>query len=133
MSGYKLVTQYTEDAYAREDRICDRPACRANIRTGDPCFYVATIDPGQPGRHVCASCYSHYQKKAATSVRPTGKQHQLANQLLAYVCSGIQAPSEQSSMLSAAQHRVLPDPCTIQQAVNAAQRKCKQNMHQYRS
>ncbi|KAG2115281.1 uncharacterized protein F5147DRAFT_769737 [Suillus discolor] len=26
-------------------------------------------------------------------------------------------------MLSATQHRVLPDPCTIQQAVNAAQRK----------
>ncbi|KAG2112686.1 uncharacterized protein F5147DRAFT_771228 [Suillus discolor] len=71
MSDYELLTQYTEDAYAKEDRICDRPSCMANIRTGEPCFYVATIEPGQRGRYVCESCHLHYENKRATSVRPT--------------------------------------------------------------
>jgi hypothetical protein len=72
MSDYELLTQYTEDAYAKADRICDRPSCQADIRTGEPCFYIATIEPGQHGRYVCASCHVHYGKKRATSVRPTG-------------------------------------------------------------
>lgn len=99
MSDYELLTQYTEDAYAKADRICDRPSCQATIRTGEPCFYIATIEPGQRGRYVCASCHSHYGKKRATSVRPTGGR--------------------------TSQYRIPPDPRTIQQSVNAAQRKCK--------
>ncbi|KAG2029448.1 hypothetical protein BDR03DRAFT_1018380 [Suillus americanus] len=102
MSDYELLTQYTEDAYAREDQICDRPSCKANIRTGDPCFYVATIEPGQCGRYVCASCHLHYEKKRATSVRPTGSR--------------------------TLQSRVPPDPRTIQQSVNAAQRRSTPNL-----
>ncbi|KAG1800558.1 hypothetical protein EV424DRAFT_1545696 [Suillus variegatus] len=71
MSDYELLTQYTEDAYAKEDQICDRPSCMTNIRTGEPCFYVATIKPGQRGHYVCESCHLHYENKRATSVRPT--------------------------------------------------------------
>ncbi|KAG1780220.1 hypothetical protein EV702DRAFT_1043073 [Suillus placidus] len=82
MSDYELLAQYTEDAYAKEDRICDRPSCMANIRTGEPCFYVATIEPGQ--------------------LRPTGRTLQ-------------------------SQGHTPPDPCTIQQLVNAAQRRLTPN------
>ncbi|KAG1893352.1 uncharacterized protein F5891DRAFT_1196492 [Suillus fuscotomentosus] len=103
MSDYELLTQYTEDAYAKEDRICDRPSCMANIRTGEPCFYVATIEPGQRGRYVCESCHLHYENKRATSVRPTGNR------------------TLQS------QGRAPPDPRTIQQLVNAAQRRSTPN------
>jgi hypothetical protein len=77
MAEYEIVSQFTEDAYAKEDCICDRPVCRAKIRKGDPCFYVVTIEPGQPGRNVCAPCYSHYKKNPATSVRPTRRAEQL--------------------------------------------------------
>ncbi|KAG2738583.1 hypothetical protein P692DRAFT_20758678, partial [Suillus brevipes Sb2] len=101
MSDYELLTQYTEDAYAKADRICDRPSCQATIRTGEPCFYIATIEPGQRGCYVCASCHSHYGKKRATSVRPTGGR--------------------------TSQYRIPPDPRTIQQSVNAAQRKSTPN------
>ena len=73
MSNYELVSQYTEDAFAKEDRLCQCPACGANIAKGDPCFYVATIEHGKPGRYVCGPCHERYQKKAATSVRPAGK------------------------------------------------------------
>ncbi|KAG1887168.1 hypothetical protein F4604DRAFT_1916981 [Suillus subluteus] len=103
MSDYELLTQYTEDAYAKEDRICDRPSCMANIRTGEPCFYVATIEPGQRGRYVCESCHLHYENKRATSVRPTG------------------------SRTLQSQGRAPPNPCTIQQLVNAAQRRSTPN------
>ncbi|KAG2335574.1 hypothetical protein BDR05DRAFT_1006665 [Suillus weaverae] len=102
MSDYELLTQYTEDAYAKEDRICDRPSCMANIRTGEPCFYVATIEPGQRGRYVCESCHLHYKNKRATSVRPTGRTLQ-------------------------SQGHAPPDPRTIQQLVNAAQRRSTPN------
>ncbi|KIK74233.1 hypothetical protein PAXRUDRAFT_791481 [Paxillus rubicundulus Ve08.2h10] len=88
---FKLVSQFMEDVFAKEDCICDRPSCKAKIKAGEPCFYVATIDPGQPGRHVCAPCYFQYRKKAATS---------------SHLC---------------------PDPQTIQQSVNAAQRKSMVN------
>jgi len=69
---HELVSQYTEDAIANEDRVCDRPACRAPIQKGEPCHYVATVNPGQTGHQVCGACLGHYQKKAATHVRPTG-------------------------------------------------------------
>jgi hypothetical protein len=110
MAEYEIVSQFTEDAYAKEDRICDRPVCRAKIRKGDPCFYVATIEPGQPGRNVCAPCYSHYKKNPATSVRPTRRAEQLRP-----------FASAQGSI----NDRVAPDMRAIQQSVNAAQRKCE--------
>ncbi|KAG1804148.1 hypothetical protein EV424DRAFT_1432813 [Suillus variegatus] len=69
----ELVSQFTEDAYAKEDRICERPACAANILKGDPCFYIATIDSTKSGRFVCGSCHSRYRKKAATTVRPSSR------------------------------------------------------------
>jgi len=71
MSGFELVSQFTEDAFAKKDQVCERPACGAMIFRGDPCFYVGTIDPGKPGRNVCSSCHERYRGKLATSVRPT--------------------------------------------------------------
>ncbi|KAG1902250.1 uncharacterized protein F5891DRAFT_1186832 [Suillus fuscotomentosus] len=70
MSGYELVSQFTEDAFAKDDRVCERPACSSKILKGDPCFYVATVDPGTPGRYVCGPCHRRYQGKLATTVRP---------------------------------------------------------------
>ena len=67
----ELVSQFTEDAYAKQDCICERPACGAKILKGEPRFYIATIDANKRGRFVCGSCNSRYQKKAATSVRPS--------------------------------------------------------------
>ncbi|KAJ8591287.1 hypothetical protein M405DRAFT_840668 [Rhizopogon salebrosus TDB-379] len=89
----ELVTQFTEDAFANEDRICQRPSCASKIRKGEPCFYIATIIHGQPGRFVCGACHQRYQGKAATGVRPTGTVG-----------------------------RPLPDPQHIRQSVNAGQR-----------
>jgi hypothetical protein len=83
MSGYELVSQFTEDAFAQEDRTCERPACGSKILKGEPCHYVATVDPGNPGRHVCASCYARYEKKAATWARPTSVSTSIAMSLLA--------------------------------------------------
>ncbi|KAG1896357.1 uncharacterized protein F5891DRAFT_1247366 [Suillus fuscotomentosus] len=71
MASYEVVSQFTEDAFANEDRICERSTCAAKIHKGDPCFYIATIVTGQRGRFVCAACHRHYQGKAATSIRPT--------------------------------------------------------------
>ncbi|KAG2134629.1 hypothetical protein BD769DRAFT_1665069 [Suillus cothurnatus] len=111
MAEYEIISQFTEDAYAKEDHICDRPVCRAKIRKGEPCFYVATIEPGQPGRNVCASCHAHYKKNPATSVRPTHR----AEQLCLFT-------SARGSINDRA-----PDLCTIQQSVNAAQWKLTVN------
>jgi hypothetical protein len=91
----ELVTQFTEDAFANEDCICQRPSCASKIRKGEPCFYIATIIHGQPGRFVCGACHQRYQGKAATGVRPTGTVG-----------------------------RPLPDPQHIRQSVNAGQRSC---------
>ncbi|KAG1874026.1 hypothetical protein C8R48DRAFT_669661 [Suillus tomentosus] len=74
MSNYELVSQYTKDAFAKEDWLRQRPACGANIAKGDPCFYVATIEHDKPGHYVCGPCHEHYQKKAATSERPAMNQ-----------------------------------------------------------
>jgi hypothetical protein len=109
MAEYEIISQFTEDAYAKEDRICDRPVCRAKIRKGEPCFYVATIEPGQPGHNVCASCHAHYKKNPATSVRPTHRAEQLRLFTSAWGSINDRAP----------------DLRTIQQLVNAAQRKCE--------
>ncbi|KAI5988557.1 hypothetical protein EDD15DRAFT_2371224 [Pisolithus albus] len=64
-----LVTQFTDDAFAKEDRVCQRTRCQALIRKGDPCHYVAAYDPAQPGRFVCAACYGWYRNKPATTAR----------------------------------------------------------------
>ncbi|KAG1878330.1 hypothetical protein F4604DRAFT_1680016 [Suillus subluteus] len=74
MASYELASQFTEDAFAKEDLICERSSCAAKIRKGDPCFYIATIVIGQRGRFVCAACHRHYQGKAATSMRPTAQR-----------------------------------------------------------
>jgi hypothetical protein len=47
MASYELASQFTEDAFAKEDLICERSACAAKILKGDPCFYIATIVVGQ--------------------------------------------------------------------------------------
>ncbi|KAG1869085.1 hypothetical protein C8R48DRAFT_671101 [Suillus tomentosus] len=62
MSNMELVSQFTEDAIAKEDRICGRPACGSIILKGAPYHYIATIVPSQPGRFVCrAFCPSSAQ------------------------------------------------------------------------
>jgi len=66
----ELISQFTGDAYATEDRYCECLSCGIYIKVGEPCLYVATINPGQVGRHVCAACYSRYKNKRATSRRP---------------------------------------------------------------
>ena len=68
-SSQDLVTQFTEDAFAQEDRVCQRSSCQALIRKGGPCHYVSAYDPAQPGRFVCGECYAWYQKKPATTAR----------------------------------------------------------------
>ncbi|KAG2751398.1 hypothetical protein P692DRAFT_20727424 [Suillus brevipes Sb2] len=72
MPEFELISQFTEDVFAAEDRVCERPVCRARIAKGDPCFYVGTVDPGKPGRYVCGPCHAHYLTMPATSVRPSG-------------------------------------------------------------
>jgi hypothetical protein len=74
MASHELVSQFTEDVFANKDRICERSACAAKIRKGEPCFYIATIVVGQRGRFVCGACHRHYEGKRATSVRPTSLQ-----------------------------------------------------------
>ncbi|KAG2739151.1 hypothetical protein P692DRAFT_20756559 [Suillus brevipes Sb2] len=111
MSNYELVSQFTEDAFAKEDRLCQRPACGANIAKGDPCFYVATIEHGKPGCYVCGPCHERYQKKSATSVRPAVRP----------------TPGFASGGSSGFTGRGPPDPHVIRQSVNAGQRKLSVN------
>jgi hypothetical protein len=101
----ELVTQFTEDAVADQERTCQRPSCTTKIRKGDPCFYIATIVPGKAGRFVCGPCNGHYERKLATGVRPTGRP----------------APDPYI------------DPHMIRQSVNAAQRSCMSSslLHSY--
>ncbi|KAG0693447.1 hypothetical protein DFH29DRAFT_1007292 [Suillus ampliporus] len=102
----ELVSQFTEDTYAKEDRICEQPTCAAKILKGDPCFYIATIDPNKPGCFVCGSCHLRYQKKAATTVRPSSQG------------IGFRMPSTDQYQPP----RPLPDLHGIRRSVNAAQR-----------
>ncbi|KAG2134217.1 hypothetical protein BD769DRAFT_1665245 [Suillus cothurnatus] len=110
MSQFELVSQFTEDAFATEDHLCERPACQSMIAKGAPCLYVATIEPGKPGRHVCSQCYALYQTKAATSVRPVRT-------------AAASSQSEMSSIQGSQRSRTFPDSRIIRQTVNAAQRK----------
>ncbi|KAI6016397.1 hypothetical protein BKA83DRAFT_4498028 [Pisolithus microcarpus] len=73
-SSQDLVTQFTEDAHAGADRVCDRSKCQTLIRKGDPCHYVASYNPAQPGKYVCDDCYKWYKSKPATTVRARGAQ-----------------------------------------------------------
>ncbi|KIK31428.1 hypothetical protein CY34DRAFT_111373, partial [Suillus luteus UH-Slu-Lm8-n1] len=109
----ELVSQFTEDAVAQEDRICDRPACRRRIVKNDPCHYVANMILGQPGRFVCETCYVGYRQKISSSVRPSGQRAPLTQSM--------QRPASQS-MQRLGMSR-LPDPQIIRQSVNDAQRK----------
>ncbi|KAG2368714.1 hypothetical protein BDR07DRAFT_1477912 [Suillus spraguei] len=111
MSNYELVSQYTKDAFVKEDQLCQHPACGANITNGDPCFYVATIKHGKPGRYICGLCHEHYQKKAATSVRPAVRP----------------TPGSASGSSSGFTVQGPPDPHVIRQSVNAGQRKLSVN------
>ncbi|KAG1744433.1 hypothetical protein EDB19DRAFT_1827036 [Suillus lakei] len=96
----ELISQFTEDSYATVDQICECPSCGIQIRAGKPCLYVATINPGQVGRHVCAACYARYENKRVTSRRPKP---------------------------TASSYHTIPDPRIIRQSVNAAQRKSSVN------
>ncbi|KAG1876491.1 hypothetical protein DFJ58DRAFT_865615 [Suillus subalutaceus] len=102
----ELVSQFTEDTVAQEDRNCDRPACRKCILKNDSCHYVANMIPGQPGRFVCEACFVGYQWKISSSVRPSAR------------CAPLILSQSHSST-----SRLLPDPQIIQQSVNATQRK----------
>ncbi|KAI5995436.1 hypothetical protein EDD15DRAFT_2195458 [Pisolithus albus] len=43
----EVSTQFTEDAFAKQDHYCEWPKCGALIHQGEPEFYIATIEPGQ--------------------------------------------------------------------------------------
>ncbi|KIK81807.1 hypothetical protein PAXRUDRAFT_155220 [Paxillus rubicundulus Ve08.2h10] len=66
MSQFDLVAQFTKDAFAKEDHSCEHPSCRVLIQKGDPCLYMATIDPTKQGHHVCLACYHAYQTRLGT-------------------------------------------------------------------
>ncbi|KAJ8586860.1 hypothetical protein M405DRAFT_843570 [Rhizopogon salebrosus TDB-379] len=128
MSGYELISQFTEDAFTKEDRICERPTCGSRILKGEPCHYMATVDPGNPGRRVCASCYARYEKKLATCARPqTSRTTGLATASNALPTHSTFTGSSQIRQIPVALQRHIPDPCGIQQSVNAAQRKSSVN------
>ncbi|KAL4072559.1 hypothetical protein V8B97DRAFT_2023344 [Scleroderma yunnanense] len=63
----ELITEFTEDAFAQEDRICKQSKCQGHIWKGDPCHYIATYNTFQPGKFVCGACYQWYQSKPATT------------------------------------------------------------------
>ncbi|KAI6106204.1 hypothetical protein EV401DRAFT_2124659 [Pisolithus croceorrhizus] len=98
-----VSTQFTEDAFAKQDHHCERPKCGQLIRQGEPEFYIATIEPGQRGQQVCSSCNLHYLRKPSTMVRKTVDT------------------SNSSSNIPLGDH-ALPDALKIQKLVNAAQR-----------
>ena len=67
-----LVTQFTEDAQATEDRTCGHLECKCEkklIQKGEPIHYIASLNPAQPGKFVCDNCLVHYQKTLATTMR----------------------------------------------------------------
>ena len=66
-SSQDLVMQFTEDAFAKDDRVCQRSKCKVLIRKGEPCHYVAAYNPAQPSKFVCAECYGWYKNKPATT------------------------------------------------------------------
>ena len=68
-SSQDLVTQFTEDAFAKDDRVCQRSKCKVLIWKGEPCHYVAAYNLTQPGKFVCAECYGWYKNKPVTTAR----------------------------------------------------------------
>ncbi|KAI6120019.1 hypothetical protein EDD16DRAFT_1706241 [Pisolithus croceorrhizus] len=97
----EVSTQFTEDAFAKQDHHCERPKCGVMIRQGEPEFYIATIKPGQRGQRVCSSCNLHYLHKPSTTARKTA--------------------ASQPADIALANHAP-PDALRIQKSVNAAQR-----------
>ncbi|KAI5997270.1 hypothetical protein F5J12DRAFT_785209 [Pisolithus orientalis] len=61
-----LITQFTEDVFTKEDRICQQSWCQALICKGKPCLYVVSYDPAQPGKFICEVCHRWYKNKPAT-------------------------------------------------------------------
>ncbi|KAI6115138.1 hypothetical protein EV401DRAFT_2073755 [Pisolithus croceorrhizus] len=108
----EIVSQFTEDAVASQDMNCQRPSCGKFIPKGDPCYYIATINPAKPGRLVCKSCLDWYSRKLATTVRTRAplEQCESTNQVPSI-------PVEASS----GTFRMPPNPKVIQQSVSAAQ------------
>ncbi|KAI5983654.1 hypothetical protein EDD15DRAFT_2376184 [Pisolithus albus] len=100
----EVSTQFTEDAFAKQDHYCERPKCGALIHQGEPEFYIATIEPGQRGRRVCSSCNLHYLRKPSTTVRK------------------MDAARPANPANTAPANHVPPDALRIQKSVNAAQR-----------
>ncbi|KAI6142100.1 hypothetical protein BKA82DRAFT_4438534 [Pisolithus tinctorius] len=66
VSVSNLITQFTEDVFTKEDRICQQSRCQALIRKGEPCLYIATYDPAQPSKFICEVCHRWYKNKPAT-------------------------------------------------------------------
>ncbi|KAF9232882.1 hypothetical protein BU15DRAFT_67057 [Melanogaster broomeanus] len=96
MSGFEVVSQFTDDARADMDMVCKRQSCGTLIHKGAPCFYVAA-GSGQGGKYVCEACFNYYLQKPSTITRARGTTTSL------------------------------PDPVTIRQSVNAAQRRSSIN------
>ncbi|KAL4067086.1 hypothetical protein V8B97DRAFT_1919298 [Scleroderma yunnanense] len=62
-----LVTQFTEDAFTKEDHVCQQSKCQVPIQKGNPCHYIAAYNPAQPSKFVCGACYQWYKNKPATT------------------------------------------------------------------
>jgi hypothetical protein len=105
-----------EDALATKDQICECPSCRAQITKGQPCFSVATMQPGRPGRNVCTPCYARYEMRSITSKKPTGESLTIFS--MSFTDTDI-------FMLVSQPSWQLPDPQVIHQSVNASQWKYK--------
>lgn len=104
----EVSSQFTEDAFAKQDRYCEWPKCGVLICQGEPQYYIATIKPGQQRRRVCSSCNLHYLRKPATTVHKT---------------AAVQSDQVRTSSANNARtDYARPDPHKIQQSVNAAQR-----------
>ena len=105
-----LVTQFTEDAFATQDRICQRSKCQAPIQRGEPCHYVAAYDSTQPGKFVCEACYRWYKSKPATTIRAqVNRMCRCVDYSLSFKC------------LTKISQVPVPDPWDIRQSISAAQ------------
>ncbi|KAG2144402.1 uncharacterized protein EDB93DRAFT_1251643 [Suillus bovinus] len=128
------VSVFTEDAYTTQDRVCEHPSCAILIKAGEPCLYVATINPGQAGRNVCAACYARYENKRATSRRPitaasASSRHTTPDPCIIQQLVNAQRTTPNPRIIQQLVNvqRTTPDPRIIQQSVNAAQRRSSIN------
>ena len=110
-SNQDIVMQFTEDAFAWEDRVCQWSSCQVPIRKGDPCHYVAAYDPTQPGKFVCGACYRWYKNKPATTIQQAQNTNGAFPDLICQTQINISS--------------VLPDPQAIRWCISAAQNKGK--------